>query len=237
MLNILLIDNDLVSINKVFNVMTGVTGFECKIGYICKTENEIEFCIQDTKYDVIILNLNMTKSNPYFFLNKLKEKNILQKTITISNISKKDLTRLTNNYQEIFNNFSFPLDLNSVHKSIKKMYINIKKGKKIRKNITNILNIFNFNKSSLGYSYIIDCLNICISKGYKRLPKMNTICNEIAKQNNLTSSKTIDWNIQKAIKNMRIYTDSSVLNKYFSFEPSTKIFLNEILSIYYRITE
>lgn len=237
MLNILLIDNDLVSINKVFNVMAGVTGFECKIGYICKTESEIEFCIQDTKYDVIILNLNMTKSNPYFFLNKLKEKNILQKTITISNISKKDLTRLTNNYQEIFNNFSFPLDLNSVHKSIKKIYINLKKEKNIRKNIVSILNIFNFNKSSLGYSYIIDCLNICISKGYKRLPKMNTICNEIAKQNNLTSSKTIDWNIQKAIKNMRIYTDSSVLNKYFSFDPSTKIFLNEILSIYYRITE
>ena len=237
MLNILLIDNDLVSIDKVFNAMTSTTEFECKVEYICRTQSEIEFCIQNKKYDVIILNLNMTKSNPYYFLNKLKEKNILQKTITISNISKKELIHLTNNYQDIFNNFSFPLDLKLLYKSIKKIYINLKKEKNIRKNIVNILNIFNFNKSSLGYGYIIDCLNICISNSYKKLPKMKIICEKIAKESNLTSPKVIDWNMQKTIKNMRIYTDRSILNKYFAFEPSTKIFLNEVLSIYYNIIE
>ena len=57
MLNILLIDNDLVSIDKVFNAMTSTTEFECKVEYICRTQSEIEFCIQKEQRKISALFL------------------------------------------------------------------------------------------------------------------------------------------------------------------------------------
>ena len=105
-----------------------------------------------------------------------------------------------------------PFDIENLIEILKKISNNSIKNES-KKRIISLLNNFNFNKSSVGYTYFIDIL----------------------KYNKNLSYKKIEWNIEKSIRTMNNYTDLFILNKYFSYTnfPSSKVFINGLLYIYY----
>lgn len=234
MLNILLIDNDLNTIINTFDIFSNFSTLDYKIKNICQYEEELVTYVKDFAYDLIIINLNMNKINPYMLLNTLKERNLLHKTIAFSELSQSETLHLMYQYYKVFNVFSLPIDLNRLKKSIEKICINAK-DKNEKTEITEILELFRFNKTSEGYKYIIDCLNICIRNDYKKLPKLSIIFEEIIKERNLDleTASHVEWNIQKSVQTMRQYTSPFIMDKYFPFLPSPKLFLNTILAMYY----
>ena len=234
MLNILLIDDNPESITSLFNGLCSVSNSNIyKIINICNTEQALVECIEYNKIDLILLNLEIKKIHAYKILELLEKINPLYKIIIFSSSPTLDFkyVKFSNRFLDAF---SFPIDFDILTKLIDDLNNSLEKNEDSNsKNIEDILNTFNFTKSNVGYLYILDFLNICIKNCYKTIPKMALIYDEIAKIHKLSSARTIDWNIQTSINNMRKYTAPSVLNEYFTFSPSTKVFLNKILSIYY----
>lgn len=104
--------------------------------------------------------------------------------------------------------------------------------------LTTLLNNFYFNKSSLGYVYLSDCLNFCIKQKITYVSKIREIYKNIEiKNNNEVSLSQIEWNISKSIRTMKNLTSKEILNKYFPYNPSPspKEFINGILYIYYNL--
>ena len=208
MINILIIDDNYKFVETLFNELQEDTIQKYNIVKICTdTTNIIDYILKDI-VDVILLNLNMPNIDGFQKLDIINKNNIKSKVIVMSG------------------------DTNCILRLIKEKYTEtnaIKKGK----NIENILNIFNFNKTSIGYEYILQSLNICIKYKYKRIPNMQFLCDKISKENHFGSSNNIKWNIYKAIDNMQKNTEKDIINKYFQFSPSAKNFLNKILAIYF----
>lgn len=99
--------------------------------------------------------------------------------------------------------------------------------------IIKVLNEFNFNKSSKGYTYIIDCLNFVINNNYKYMPKMNYVYKNIDSDNSIK----IKWDIDKSILSMYQITDIDIIKRIFlkDKKPSIKVFLDAILAEYYKL--
>ena len=62
----------------------------------------------------------------------------------------------------------------------------------------------NFNKSNLGFNYIIDCLSICVNNNYHFIPKMNILYEQLINNNYYInrSFNAVKWNISKAVQTM-----------------------------------
>ena len=102
--------------------------------------------------------------------------------------------------------------------------------------VTKIINYFCFNKSNLGYSYILQCINYCVSNNIHCINRVNDIYKSIAYKENIDNPKQIKWNVDKAIKVMYRLTETDKLEKVFPYGEciTPKLFFNEILDIYYK---
>ncbi len=74
---------------------------------------------------------------------------------------------------------------------------------------------FNFNKSSIGYKYVIQC----IIEVYKNQKRLNNIEKDllpcVAEKLNVKDSKIIKWTLRKMIISMVRYTDTKTIQQYF----------------------
>lgn len=106
----------------------------------------------------------------------------------------------------------------------------------IRTSILQLLNNFNFNKSTKGYKYIFSILEYCI---YNNIKSINSMKELYSKINDIYKYECkpikIEWNIAKTIKTMITLTDEDVIKKYFKYNiyPSSKCFINGILEYYF----
>ena len=102
-----------------------------------------------------------------------------------------------------------------------------------------LLNNFNFNKSSKGYKYIFNILEYCISNNIDNINNMKDFYshfNSIYKYEN--NPNNIEWNIAKTLKSMISLTNEDTMKRYFTYNtyPSSKSFINAMLeNIYYKI--
>ena len=101
--------------------------------------------------------------------------------------------------------------------------------------ITRLLDQFDFNKTNIGYHYIVECLNYCIDSKLKQIPKLKKMYEIVS--DDIYSPNQINWNVRKAINSMNRLTDENTIKKYFAYNilPTPKEFLNRMLDIYYRI--
>ena len=233
MINILIIDDNYKFVETLFNELQEDTIQKYNIVKICTdTTNIIDYILKDI-VDVILLNLNMPNIDGFQILDIINKNNIKSKVIVMSGDTNCILRLIKEKYTEtIFKLFIKPFNVEDLKNDLNMIYYEINAIKK-GKNIENILNIFNFNKTSIGYEYILQSLNICIKYKYKRIPNMQFLCDKISKENHFGSSNNIKWNIYKAIDNMQKNTEKDIINKYFQFSPSAKNFLNKILAIYF----
>lgn len=234
MLNILLADNDYTYIENIFNKISLKLKENFDIIGICSSGDKVLEYILNTKIDIIILELNLPKVGGIDILKELKKRNINIPTIILSKNS--DLVfkviKENINYYKILPK---PFDIENLIEILKKISNNSIKNES-KKRIISLLNNFNFNKSSVGYTYLIDILNFCIENEIKYINNLKNIYQKLElKYNKNLSYKKIEWNIEKSIRTMNNYTDPLILNKYFSYTnfPSSKVFINGLLYIYY----
>lgn len=183
---------------------------------ICNDGVETIEEIDKEKPDILLLDLKMPKANELTVIDKISEENI---EIIIISGEASLINSLT-----IFNS-----------KNIKKIYIkpflsehligelkyicHKKEEEYIRNKAEDELCVFSFNKCSIGYKYLIECL----VKTYEREELLVNIEKDlfplIAQKFHIKKIQNIKWSIQKTIKSMIRYTDTE---KVYSYFPNTE---------------
>lgn len=227
MQNVLIIDNDYQDIQNIFNSINKNINSSIKIIGISSNEKDALKYILNEKIDIIILELDIPNVKNLF--DKI---NLMTKIIIISK-NTDSVINIINKNIDIYQFFIKPLNIN---KLIDTLNILSDSSDNIKNTLIDLLENFNFNKNSKGYSYILDCLTFCIKNNYTFIYSIKELYKEMElKYNNDISSLQLEWNISKTIQSMNNYTDEKILNKFFTYNilPSPKTFLNELLMIYY----
>jgi len=108
------------------------------------------------------------------------------------------------------------------------------------KTFNKILDIFNFNTSSIGYHYLLEGLvlftNINSSSIHFEFNLKNDFYKNIYYKHNIQNINRIQWSIDKTISSMIKYTPKSTLKIFFpnTNKPSSKLVITKILDIYYK---
>ncbi len=231
MLNITIITNNHNLIENLFNEITFNLFDKYRVIKICSISDEVLDCILKDKTNIILLDINMPDLNVINILNIIKKENLKNKLIILAEENQLLIDIIKGNY----NVHSFlikPLEINKLLTILNDLYENSKENSKqnINKVLDELLNNFKFNKSYIGYNYLIESFKICLEKNYSYVPCMKELYSIISEKNSVPNL-SIGWNISKAIENMRRHTDEKTINRYFNFPPTPKTFLNTILSI------
>lgn len=165
------------------------------------------------------------------------EKNNIKSNVIIMSENLDLILEVLKNRLNFYHIFVKPFKSEELINTLKNIVLILESRKQSNK-LTTLLNNFYFNKSSLGYIYLSDCLNFCINKKINYVSKIREIYKNIEiKNNNEVSLSQIEWNISKSIRTMKNLTSKEILNKYFPYNPSPspKEFINGILYIYYNL--
>lgn len=231
--NILIVDDNYEFSIFLFNTLKSLYKFQ--IIHIANNGEEALNYIIENKVDLLLLDLNLPKLSGLELLKKLKEYEKFPKTIIISGENDYIIELIKQNI-EVDSYFIKPFStdvlvnkINTLAKDFEKNYTSL--------NITifSILNKFCFNKSSIGYSYIVDCISICVEENLTCLPPNNLLYSKVAQKYNISAINSIGWNITKCIQSMLRLTDTDIIRKYFKYnpKPSTRAFLSQILNEFY----
>lgn len=238
MLKILIAEDNYEYLENLFNNINDNITKGIKIVQICNDGEKALNYIMNKEIDVILLDLNIPKVNGIEILEKMKENNIKSKIIIISgetNLIVEIISRKLSVNQILVKPFHLEELINSLNDIISDLFEGEDDIKNNGNKVLELLNEFNFNKSNIGYTYIIDCLQYCIKRKYTFIPHIKDLYRDVAKQYNKISYTNVSWNISKSIQMMNRLTEKNILNKFFPYNntPSPKTFLNEILNMYY----
>ena len=230
MFNVFIYSNNLSMLSKVYNAIKLKTQYNVA-GFLNSYEQDID-ALKSAKILIFDSTLSVKDLN---FLNKIAKINSNLKVILITDKADKSIE--LNNKLNVYQIFTIPFNEDEFIDAINSINnINIK----IHNRLSIILSDFCFNKASVGYNYIIECLQYCIINNLTHIDNMKNLYRIIEEKynNKEISQEKISWNIAKAIDSMNKSTDSMILNKFFHYVtyPSSKIFLNELLHVYYSDT-
>lgn len=181
------------------------------IGVTNNGETAMEI-IKNSKPDILLLDLKMPKLNGLEVIRRTKKDSIMTMVITgeISMINKIELEDSINIKKIYIKPFPIYMLLNDLK------YICTEKNKTdIRKRIEKELEMFQFNKNSIGYKYLIECL-IYTCQNSNLLDNMeSSLFPLVAKKFKNKKGSNIKWAIQKTIKSMIRYTPKDKIEKTF----------------------
>ena len=187
--------------------------------------------IKQLKPSVVILDFNLPDMNGISVIQKL-----------INDGEKLPIVLLMTGYPHLLNSIQFtnliygclfkPFELSIITDYLKKIHTQFNETK-LSKRISNILDQFDFNCNSIGYSYLVESIMICLNLPSCTENLEKNVYPLIAKKYGITNYKKIKWNIEKTINSMVRYTSQNILKKYFRDEskPSVKIFIKTIVNI------
>lgn len=209
---------------------------------IASNGNEALEYLKKNKPDIIILDLKMPKLNGIEFLKKLNNKDI--NVILISGEIQLINELLVKDYCNIKNVYIKPFELYKLKEDFKNLRISSDNydDRELIGIIDKELQEFNFNKTSIGYRYLIEC----VIEVFKNQNKIKNIEKDlfpcVAEKLNVKKSQTIKWTLRKSIDSMVRYTNTDTILKYFPYttNPTTKMFIsmmNECLISKYRLKE
>lgn len=179
---------------------------------------------------ILLLDLNMPGLNGLEILLQIKEMKI--NVIIISGEIKLLNQIPMNSYDIISCVLVKPVDINVIYNNVSYLLLEQKNKKTITK-IKTLLNEFEFNKSSNGYIYLLECL-IEIFNNPKVLNNIEqSIYTVVASKHGLDSINRVKWCIIKSLKSMYRYTDKNTLLKYHidTTKITPKNFMTEIYNI------
>ena len=240
MISMLIVDDNLECIKKIFNNIVREIS-DIKLVALGTNGNEaIEF-LELYRTDVVLLDLvmpncdgiqvikNMIANRDMYFPNT--------KIIIISSYMEKiygsDMVEYMN---YIYDAMRKPIDVNRLIYNIKQ--IKEKNNKeKIEIYVDNTLKKFKFNVDNLSYYYLRNSIIDVIQNNYIDYNLEKDVYNKISRKYNKKNSKLIKWSIDKLIDRMYMNTSIQTLKEYFKLtddtKPSTKFFISVIKSNYY----
>ncbi len=187
--------------------------------------------IKTLQPDIVLLDVEMPIMNGFQVIHKLsEEKYNLPKILLVT-----AFPVLINSFNEsqlvdgiIFKPFDFTV-LNNYLVQFCDEYNN----DKLNERIINILSIFDFNTNSLGYSYLIECIRLCLEDSHYIKDFENYLYPQIAKIYNISNYNKVKWAVDKSIKSMFRYTKTSTLKKFFpnAKKLSPKVFIKKIVAL------
>lgn len=163
--------------------------------------------------NIVLLDLKMQKLNGIEVLRDIQRFKDLS-IIIISSESKFINQIPCTNYEMIKGVFHKPVDLQNIYYSVKYILAQ-QKHEKESINLNHILDEFEFNKSSRGYNFLVECLEEIFENPEELINIEKTAYKNIADKHNLNEINQVKWCISKSIKSMIRYTDTKILLKYF----------------------
>ena len=168
-----------------------------------------------TPIDILVLDLKMPKVNGLEVLKKINELEEINTDVVIITGERKLLNKLNLEYYRFISCILLkPIDIKTIYKDILNIMGNRKRRNKI-KVIENILNEFDFNKSSKGFSYLMEAVIRIIDNPEYLVDMENNIYKMLANKYNLENSNKIKWCIIKSINSMTRFTEKEKLEEYF----------------------
>lgn len=182
------------------------------------------------KPDLVLLDIQMPVLNGLQVINKLISENFPLPKIII-----------TTGYPELLANFSNKFVISGVLLKpfdIKKLSMCLtefnseEQERIIRNKIINILSKFEFNCKTLGYRYLIDCIQIGLESPELLKNFDKNLYPYVAKFNHTLNISKIKWNIEKCIRSMLRFTDTKILEQFFSTpKPSPRFLIIQVIEI------
>ena len=230
MLKILIVDDNIEFTLNIINYVKSKGETEYIFTNISANGEEAYKYLINNNPDLILLDLQMPKLNGVELISMLKNSKILPKIILMTGDNKllTDFMKLNLPIERVFMK---PFSLESLFEAINQINVDINNFE-IDNNLIKLLSNFSFNKCTIGYNYILQCLQECLKEN-KLITSLETnLYTKIAKKNNLKSYLHVKWAIDKCILNVNKYTDSDILNKFFYTDKITsKNFISEIFYI------
>ena len=190
--------------------------------------------IKTLQPDIVLLDVEMPIMNGFQVIHKLSEENYtLPKILLVT-----AFPVLINSFSEsqlvdgiIFKPFDFTV-LNNYLLQFCDEYNN----DKLNERIVNLLNNFDFNTNSLGYSYLIECIKLCFEDANYIKDFENLLYPQIARIYNISKASKIKWAVEKSINSMYRYTKTTTLRKFFpnAKKLSPKIFIKKIVALLHK---
>lgn len=239
MIEILIVDDDSEFLFSLFNKINEVLSDGFVIKKICNNGKEAYEYIANNHIDVVLLDLKIPIISGVELLIKIKDLVNLPEIIVISGDTTQILKLMQNKFP-IYYVFSKPVNVEALIVTLAE--IKAKKSNKvtedkIRQRLIKILSIFNFNISSLGYKYLIDCIAMCINADEIILPIEKKLYKLVAEQNNISNHIKVKWAIQKAISSMLNYTEEKTIKENFLYtsSPTPKQFITQIFFEFFKL--
>lgn len=230
MLNVLIVEDDLESSVLLVNLLS--QNIKYRIAGICSDGEEAYDRIKENEVDVVLLDLGIPKLNGIEVLRKLKELKKLPKIIIISG-DKLLITEIFIEKLPVYYAFSKPFNIENILLTLKEIDES-RLGKEDNvKLIQDKLNEFEFNTTSIGYKYLVQCIEYCLTIGQVPTPLEKKLFSKIAKKNNISDFRKVKWSVEKTLLTMLRYTDRKVINSVFvhNERPSPKIFISKIYEL------
>lgn len=227
MLKILIVDDNLELNQLLFNQIKNYNEDEFIITNISSNGEDAYNYLLTHFPDVVLLDLQMPKLNGIELISKLEAKRSLPKIIVITGDTSllPEIIKLNIKLENIFTK---PLNFNSLIENLER----IKKEKdnyEVELKIKELLKNFYFNKSSPGYCYIIESIELCVKNKNLITPLETNLYKKVAEKTNAKSNLHVKWSIDKSINTLNKYTNPDTLNKFFPYNKVTsKSFINEI---------
>lgn len=122
-----------------------------------------------------------------------------------------------------------PFYISNLNDDLKNIYCE-SNNMKLRNIIDEELSIFNFNKGSSGYEYLIECIEKSILEPRILRNMEKELFPYISNKLNIDNPRTVKWDLQKLLDSMTRYTDNKILLSYFPYtkHPTLKVFITTI---------
>lgn len=226
---LIIADDELAFSSNLFNYLKANNNVIDIVGIALDGKQTLNL-IENLNPDILLLDLQMPKINGIKILESIEDREI--SVILISGQAEMINTIQIKSFKLIKQIYINPFDFEKLNMDLK-YFCEKESISEIRQNIENELLNFSFNKGSIGYMYLIECLaysyeNVNLLENMEK--RLFTI---VAKKFKIDNPKIIKWSIQKAIASMSRYTPTNILHQYFPYtkNPTTKTFITTINDI------
>ena len=222
---ILIVEDNLNFANTLYETLNE---FASEIIIACDGQKALNI-INNLKPYIILLDLHIPKINGLKLLTQIKKGN----NIIILSGQTKYINKIhIENYEIIKSVLIKPIDMKEVYNKVEYL-LEQREKEKITLNIKKILDNFEFNKTSNGYTYIVECLNEIVDEPLNLRNIENVLYKKVASRHFNNNSHNVKWNIDKSLASMCRYTEKNILQRYFGNinNITAKKFLREIYDV------
>ena len=241
MCTILIADDELETVKQLFNSIIKENRNIKLIGITNSGKEVLNYMKQEAP-DILFLDLMMPEMNGIEVLDKLiieKEKYLTKTKIIIISSYLKTIYDSEKYRNYIYATLPKPYNINKLAYFLNEINKEIKDNK-IMDYIINELSIFNFNKGTTAYRYLVETIYEIIVNDNIDFDLENEIYHKIANKNQKRIIQ-IKWSIDKLIATMSLNTKYNIIQEYFEFDeykkPTTKFFIKHIIDNYYKKIE